>query len=198
VKIGNKEKSVSRRTATVALCISNAGSSSAGFFGLCAICVSVAKPLLVAPVQLENAEGVLSFSPGLPSLRGYPGLSIQYHSSSMPRSCGASRSPDSSGRAHQYLPSKPKPPLSDYEKALSEGKSHLEALYAQFTPTPEELERRKRANEELRHPSGIPIYEPPTAQQPSTPNPQKFYGPCSSPYTWQGHRPLDNWKVHTS
>jgi hypothetical protein len=92
----------------------------------------------------------------------------------------------------------PKVPLSDYDKALSEGKSHLEALYAQFTPTPEELERRKRANEELRHPTGVPIYEPPTAQQTTTPNPQKIYGPCPSPYTWQGHRTLDNWKVHTS
>jgi hypothetical protein len=41
------------------------------------------------------------------------------------------------------------PALSPYEQALREGKSHLEAMYAQFTPTPEERERRKRHHEEL-------------------------------------------------
>jgi hypothetical protein len=87
------------------------------------------------------------------------------------------------------------PHLSDYEKARLEGKSHLEALYAQFTPTPEEFARRKRENEELRRAS-----EPPDYQQSTHPtmNPQQYYGPCPPPYSWQGHRPLDPWKVHTS
>jgi hypothetical protein len=91
----------------------------------------------------------------------------------------------------------PKPPLSDYDQARREGKSHLEALYAQFTPTPEELERRKRENESLRNPGGTGNL----SAAPSTlnsPNPQQFYGPCPSPLGWHGHRYLDTSKVQTS
>ena len=100
-----------------------------------------------------------------------------------------------------------KPPLSDYDKALLEGKSHLEAMYAQFTPTPEELERRKRENESLRRASDPASSVPQLSTHPtpcrgeaerSRVNYQQYYGPCPAPYTWQGFRPLDPWKVHTS
>jgi hypothetical protein len=40
--------------------------------------------------------------------------------------------PDSKLKIQNSTP--PKPPLSDYEKARLEGKSHLEAMYAQFSP----------------------------------------------------------------
>ena len=111
-------------------------------------------------------------------------------------------------------PPNQKPPLSDYERALLEGKSHLEALYAQFTPTPQELERRKRENEELRRASAAAQAEPPFYletgfSQPGSIPSAKYYGPCPAPlaapkplgvggYSWHGHRPLDRWKVHTA
>jgi hypothetical protein len=85
-----------------------------------------------------------------------------------------------------------KPPLSDYEKALLEGKSWLEAHYAQFTPAPEEVERRKRENEALRRastfsPNQVPVFYD-----------RRFYGPCPSPNGWQGSHYPDPWKVQTS
>ena len=67
------------------------------------------------------------------------------------------------------------PHLSDYEQALLEGKTHLEALYAQFTPTPEEFARRKRANEELRNPASSQSLDATRNMQhaaPSTPKTQ--------------------------
>ena len=97
----------------------------------------------------------------------------------------------------------PKPPPSDYDKALREGKSQLEAIYAQFTPTPEELARRKRENEALRRASApssqtwtAPAVQPGFSPPGTVPS-SKIYGPCPSPYGWQGPRPSDRWKVQT-
>jgi hypothetical protein len=148
----------------------------------------------------ENPEGVKSISPGLE--RGdYPGLEPQMDQGSMPE---ASRVPMQSGRAHLKLPSNSQPPLSDYDKALLEGKSQQEAIYAQFTPTPEELARRQRENESLRRASAssrqtwtAPALQPGFAPPGSIPS-SKLYGPCPSPYGWQGSRFRDPWKVQTS
>jgi len=160
---------------------------------------TASEPLSPPQAPTENPAGVQSFSPGLERLgapecneggRDYPGLEPQLDQGSMPE---ASRSPDSSGRAHLPLPPKSQPPLSDYDQARLEGKSHLEALYSQFTPTPEELERRKRENEALR--SGYAT--DPSDPQPPAINPLQYYGPCPSPLGWHGLRYLDTSKVQT-
>jgi len=112
------------------------------------------------------------------------------------------------------------PRRSPHLRAKTGQLTHLEALYAQFTPTPEELERRKRENEALR--SGYATDpsdpQPPVLRSPAqrgeagpalrrpceggstqpTHNPQQYYGPCPSPLGWHGHRYLDTSKVQTS
>jgi hypothetical protein len=115
----------------------------------------------------------------------------------VPHDTNSSPTSDPSVASVPSVPSVPQLPLSDYDQARLEGKSHLEALYAQFTPTPEEIERRKRENESLRNPGGTG-YQPAAPSTFNSPNPQQYYGPCPSPLGWHGFRHLDTSKVQTS
>jgi len=102
----------------------------------------------------------------------------------------------------------PKPPLSDYEKAILEGKSPLEALYAQFTPPPEILEERKRQQAEaarearIRESQSTPWSEPCYPHAPKPPQPGFSPPPTILNYTKsifpELHHPSDNSKCHTS
>lgn len=116
--------------------------------------------------------------------------SIQYEAAGtppnpQPATCRAGASGRRQVRNPQFL--------SDYEKARLEGKTHLEALYAQFTPTPEEFARRKRANEELRNPPAAPSQ----LSTQTTLNYQQDYGPCPAPLPGVASGRA-GWKVHTS
>jgi hypothetical protein len=78
-------------------------------------------------------------------------------------------------------------PTSEYDKAILAGKSHVEALYAQFTPTPEEKERRRLAHAAIAAQTPTPISHVPASQ---------LYGPCPPPYNWRGQGNFNTSQVH--